>query len=71
MTEYACKKGFRIDVLEEQCKRDSLISIIEPKIRAFCAFCVADDVLIMDGDEGPELVTACDFKRVNGKGGTL
>lgn len=65
MTEYKCKRGFKIDIPEEKCNDEELISITEPEIRAFCAFCVADDVLVTFGDEGAKLVTACDFLRAD------
>lgn len=65
MTEYKCKRGFKIEIPEEMCHRKRLVSIVNAEIRAFCAFCVADDLLVMDGDAGPELVTACDFLRAD------
>ena len=65
MTEYKCKRGFKIDIPEEMCHRKRKGSIINAEIRAFCAFCVADDVLVVDGDEGAKLVTACDFLRAD------
>ena len=66
MTEYKCKRGFKVDVPEEKCNDEELISITEPKIRAICAFCDDfNEVLLTFGDEGAKLVTACDFLRAD------
>lgn len=65
MTEYKCKRGFKIDIPEEMCHRKRLVSIVNAEIRAFCAFCVSGDVLVVDGDARPELVIGCDFLRAD------
>lgn len=66
MTEYKCKRGFKIDVPEDKCDNEELVSITEPEIRAFCAFCDDfDDMLLTFGDEGAKLVTTCDFLRAD------
>ncbi|MBR5450006.1 MAG: hypothetical protein IKV78_01705 [Methanocorpusculum sp.] len=65
MTEYKCKCGFKIDIPEKMCHRKRLVSIVEAEIRAFCAFCIDDDALVIFGDEGAKLVTACDFIRAD------
>lgn len=64
MTEYKCKCGFKIDIPADMCGDEPLVSITEPKFRAFCAFCIADDaVLVFREDEGAVVTTACDFLR--------
>ena len=54
MTEYKCKRGFKIDIPEDKCNNEELVSIIEPEIRAFCAFCDCGEVCIGFDDEGVE-----------------
>lgn len=67
MTEYKCKCGFKIDIPEDKCDNEELVSIIEPEIRAFCAFCGCEDVCIgFDDDEDGIVVGAyCVFLRAD------
>ena len=67
MTEYRCKRGFKIDIPEDKCNNEEHVSIIEPEIRAFCAFCDCDGVCICfdDDDDGIVAGAYCVFLRAD------
>lgn len=67
MTEYKCKRGFKIDVPEDKCDNEELVYITEPEIRAFCAFCGCGEAYIGVDDEDDDIVVEdyCEFLRAD------
>ena len=66
MTEYRCKRGFKIDIPEDKCDNEALVHISEPKFRAFCAFCThKEKALIYRRKSGLAFVDTCDFLRAD------
>lgn len=65
MTEYRCKRGFKIDIPEDKCDNEELVSIIEPEIRAFCAFCDCKGVYVGFDDDDIVVDDYCEFLRAD------
>lgn len=65
MTEYKCKRGFKIDIPEDKCDNEELVSITEPEIRAFCAFCGREEVCIGFDDDSIFVDAYCVFLRAD------
>lgn len=67
MTEYKCKRGFKIDVPEYSHEQELSIFVVEPKIRAFCAFCGCGEAYIGVDDEDDDIVVEdyCEFLRAD------
>ena len=65
MTEYKCKRGFKIDIPEDKCDNEPLVHISEPKYRAMCAFCTNKEEALMFRKSGAVVVDSCDFIRVD------
>lgn len=67
MTEYKCKRGFKIDIPEDKCDNEELVYITEPEIRAFCAFCGCGEAYIGVDDEDDDIAVEdyCEFLRAD------
>lgn len=67
MTEYKCKRRFKIDIPEDKCDNEELVYITEPEIRAFCAFCGCGEAYIGVDDEDDDIVVEdyCEFLRAD------
>ena len=65
MTEYKCKRGFKIDISKNKCHDVDKVQIADSKIRAFCAFCKGDGVALIFEDGRANIETACVFLRAD------
>ena len=66
MTEYKCRHGFKYDISEEKCWNEDEVTLVGCDIRAFCAFCSHDGLILSEDEKGrPCLRQTCRFIRAD------
>lgn len=65
MTEYKCKRGFKIDAPEYSHEEEIRIYVEEPEIRAFCAFCGCGELGLSEDDDSYVVKAFCEFLRAD------